>query len=168
MIVVLCVEGVLSEAGLPLHEAGPTLFGRRLYTTLRAATESIFMVSENQNRQLVKDWLLKENFDDYVRLIVRDDTDDLPVPWKIGVVNQIVAQGHHVSYMVDREPSVLSAAASLGIPSLLAVHALDAPGRVPRNESSYQDWATLVDTIEGKALRQAELRRQRREAGNED
>jgi hypothetical protein len=168
VIVVLCVEGVLSEVGVPLHEAGPTLFGRRLYTTLRAATESIFMVSTDTNRQMVKEWLLRENFDDYVRLVVRDDSDLPPVPWKIEVVNKIVAQGHHVSYMVDREPSVLTASVGLGIPSLLAMHAMDAPGRVSRNDSSYKDWGSLVDTMEDQALRQAELRRQRRESGNED
>lgn len=159
MIVVLCLEEVLSEVGVPLQEAGPTLFGRRIYTTLFNSGESIVMLSTSGSRKMVKEWLLKEGFSDYVKLLVNEDGAP-PTDWKVDSVHRLVAQGHHVAYMVDHDPSVLSAVSHLGIPVLLALHATDNPGRMS-DHTTYRSWDSLVDTIEAQSLRQAELRRQR-------
>lgn len=159
MIVVLCVEEVLSEGGVALQEAGPTLFGRRIYTTLFNSGESIVMLSTSGNRKMVKEWLLKEGFSDYVKLLVNEEGAPSS-EWKVDSVHNLVAQGHHVAYMVDHDPSTLSAVSRLGIPVLLALHATDSPGRLS-DHVSYKSWDSIVDTIEAQSLRQAELRRQR-------
>lgn len=163
MIVVLCVEEVLSEVGVPLHESGPTLFGRRLFTTLQSAGESLVVLSTDYNRDLVKEWLLREGFDNYVKLLVREDSLLSPTAWKIDAVQRLLAAGQHISYMVDRDPSVLSAVVRMGVPALLALHAVGSPGRLPHDthEVPYRSWGTVVDTIQEESLKQAEARRKR-------
>ena len=166
MIVVLVVEDVVSEVGVPLHEAGPTLFGRRLYTTLHNGGESLVIVSSDLNRQMVKEWLLREGFADYVRLITRDDPGVTPAAWKVSVVHGLVASGHHISYMIDKDPRVLGKVSEMGVPTLLALHAMDSPGRMSDADFAYESWDTLVGTIEAESLRRAEQRRRARESGD--
>lgn len=166
MIVVVSVEDVLSEVGVPLHEAGPTLFGRRLYTTLHNAGESLVLLSTDQHGGMVKEWLLREGFSDYVKLLVRGDALLSPSAWKAEQVQKLVSAGHHVSYMVDNDPAVLSAATRLGIPVLLALHAVDSPGRMSEEDGTYRSWGDVVDTIQAESLKQAEARRRR--AGQDD
>ena len=165
MVVVLVVEDVVSEVGVPLHEAGPTLFGRRLYTTLHSAGESIIVLSSDLNRQMVKEWLLREGFGDYVRLVTREDVGVTPAAWKVSVVQGLVSAGHHISYMVDKDPRVLAKVSEMGVPALLALHAMDSPGRLSDGEVVYESWDTLVDSIETESLRRAEQRRKARESG---
>jgi hypothetical protein len=165
VIVVLCVEDVLSEPGVPLSESGPTLFGRRLYTTLHNSGESLCIVSHNQNRDLVREWLLREGFSDYVRLVTRDeDPETDPARWKVAQVRSMVAAGQHIMYLVDHDPRTVPAMAETGVPVLLVVHPWGDPGRTSSAEEvPYRPWDSLVDTIETESLRRAEIRRRRRE-----
>jgi hypothetical protein len=166
VIVVLAIEEVVSEVGVPLHEAGPTLFGRRLYTTLHNAGESVVMLSSDTNRSLVQEWLLREGFADYVKLLTRDDPTMDQAVWKIQSVHGLVSAGHHISYMVDKDPRVLAKVSEMGVPTLLALHAMDSPGRLHDGDMAYESWDTLVGSIEAESLRRAEQRRRARESGD--
>ena len=168
MIVVLSVEDVLSEPGVPLSAAGPTLFGRRLYTTLHNSGESLCLISHSQNRDLVREWLLREGFSDYVKLVTRDDTDQPPDLWKVDQVRALVAHGQHIMYFVDHDPVVVPAMAEIGVPVMLVVHPWGDPGRQFADaEVVYRSWDSLVDTIETESLKRAEIRRKRRETTGE-
>ena len=168
MIVVLCVEGVVSEPGVPLAEAGPTLFGRRLYTTLYNAGESLVIISTDENRQMVKEWLLREGFADYVKLIVKEDDDAPDDLWKANTIRKIVSAGQHIMYVVDVDPASVPVCASLGVPALLTVHPWGEPGRRSDAEDlTYRSWDIRVDTIQRESLRYAESRQKRKEQGNE-
>lgn len=168
MIVVVCVEGVLSEPGLPLSEAGPTLFGRRLYTTLHNSGESLCFISHTSNREMVREWLLREGFSDYVKLVTNDDGVDDPVRWKVGQVQSLVARGQHIMYVVDHDHRIVPSLSEVGVPTMLVVHPWGDPGRpfedVP---ASYRSWDSLVDTIETESLRRAEVRQRRRDTTGE-
>lgn len=168
MIVVLSIEGVLSEPGLPLSTAGPTLFGRRLYTTLHSAGESLVMLSTDQNRELVQDWLLREGFADYVKLLTREDSDLSPADWKLGCIKTIISHGQHIMYFVDNSPEIVSPVANLGIPMMLAVHSWNDPGRRDDDEeATYRSWDDLVGSIEAESLRRAKMKKRRRELTGE-
>lgn len=156
MLVLLDVEGVLTAESQKLPRASESPIGRVLYQHLREAKAPIVLLSEERTERLVKDWLIKENFGNYARLLIRQESSLEPDEWRVEAVRKLVASGSHIAYYYSSNPRVVGALSGQGISCFLFVEGSGRPGK-GELEVPYRQWDDLVDIMDDRKMREAQI-----------
>ena len=156
MQVVIDVEGVLAEEGQLPPRASQSLYGTLLYQHMRGNKVALHLLSESRSERLMKEWLLREGYGDYVQLTCRASSLLEPPEWRVASLKKMVAQGHHISFYMGADPSISAEVAALGVTYLLVIPGTGKPGKGQR-DIPYRQWDHLTSIMDDKKLREAQL-----------
>lgn len=155
MLYVVDIEGVLSETDAPIPIAAPMKSGQFLYQDL-IDTVSFHLVSECSDRDLVREWLLKEGFTRWITLEVFDDIHPNPLEWKKEVVAKLMASNHRPAFYITGAADVAGAVSEMGVPALTLSPATNLfPVR-----DHYKSWGEKSGMVEAEVLHRREQERE--------
>ncbi len=159
-MILMPVEGLLCSAEVPITNAPPMEIGQAMYTLAQALDVPLVLISEQRVRAEVENWLVREGFLRWSKLLHRDTFPGTPLEFKVSVVNQMASQNQRIRFYVDADPTSVATIVGLGVQSLLAVAPGHQIGRLNVGDgpdSMYRPWDTLVQEIETSHRRRSEL-----------
>lgn len=162
MFVVIDVDTALAEEGIDLRNAGQSSQARLLYEHLRGNKTALIMFSAERDKEVVKLWLMREGFGDYVSLYTRTESVLEPEEWKVQQLKDLIAEGRHLSFFLSGDSRIAGEVAALGVTQLIVVPGNPVPGRKASVDVPYKTWDHLTDIIEDTHLRKAKLKEKTR------
>lgn len=158
MLIVVCVDGVLSGQG-HLPQVPSTLLGHSIYDSFPEVSLGL-LSSSDVPKLAVEQWLLQEGYTRWNSLSsFGDSTEADPITWKIKAVQAMQAANHKVTFYIDADPESVQAISAIGVPSLLVVP----PDAIPRYDGQYRPWNQLTAEIQERRQRQADIVRRQLE-----
>ena len=162
-MIVLPLEGVLCEQGGDLLAEPPSPIGMTLYQIFANSGEPIYVISAQRNEELAKEWLLKEGFMKFSKMISRNDSPLSFPDFQVGTVSNLLSRNHRIRFYVAPDPLVATKLLELNVPSIIPF-----TGRHEDPSShQYRAWDSLVADLESSHARRARLRRLREDVQEE-
>lgn len=158
MFVVIDIDTALAEEGIDLRNAGQSSHGKLLYEHMRGNKTSLVMLSAEREKEMVKLWLMREGFGDYVSLYTRTESVLEPNEWKIQQLKDLIAEGRHISFFISGDSRLAGSVSAIGITQLIVVPGNPVPGRKATIDVPYKTWDHLTDIIEDTQIRKAKLK----------
>jgi hypothetical protein len=151
-IVVITIEGVLTEAPADLKVVQPRKMARDLYNGLRT-NHRIILLSNQSDNDLARYWLRKEGFVNYAVLMCYPATSvSGVVGWKVNTMREMLGDGWDVGLFVDTSAPACGAILSEGVPVMLVSYPSIRPGRLPETPGPPRSWDDIAATVEAKNL----------------
>jgi hypothetical protein len=158
-MIVMPVEGFLTESADEIKGSFPSEEARNFYGVLVSSGQPVVLLSAQRNRRMVTEWLHIEGFQKYASIYAREDSPLIWPQFKMDRVRHLTAIGGRIQFYVDSDPTAVRQVTDMGIPALLLVAPGKRLGRVSSEEQSYTPWDSLVDRIETRSTVQAEHRK---------
>ena len=156
MIVVIDIEDCLAEEGVGIPGAAASRWGKRIYEQMNAGSSSVILMSTDRDRDLIKTWLLREQYTGWIELLTRDKSLKEPEDFKVESVSNLISQGKYVSLYISSDATVAARMAALGVTQLVVVPGTGKPGeKAP--DIPYKTWEHLVTIIDDEKIRKAEM-----------
>jgi hypothetical protein len=155
-LAVVSLEGCLLAHGEQLPSGVPSKMGELMYRTLIDSYWTIIIVSMWRNEELVTEWLLREGFHRYLKVITAEDALSDGDEFVMDTLQTVLAAGHHVNAYFDRNPNLIRfATQDLGLNSGVFHDAFTVPGR--ETESVYVPWTTRVRQADDDAVARSRM-----------
>lgn len=139
MLAVISLEGCLLAKDESLPSGTPSKMGELMYRTLLDSYWTVIIVSTYRNTEIATEWLLREGFHRYLKLVTAEDALSDGDQFMMDTLSQIVAQGHHVSTYIDRDISLIRfATQELGLNSAIFYDSHTIPSN--DNATMYTPW----------------------------
>lgn len=155
--VLMAIEGVLTEdlsAGSDLLHYESSNQGKVLYNLFRDSARLV-LLSTDPSKDRVKAWMARERFTRYADIHCYPiDTLLTPPLWRVQHTKDLVGVGHHISFYVDSDPTAVALALEAGVGAMLVGRPGDSPGK-RGDDTAYQPWYALVDSIERQNMLRA-------------
>lgn len=150
--IVITIEGVLQK----VVTYAPIPSGIALYHSL-ADNYNILLITENDNKAYIDDWLVLENLTKHGNVTYNDSSlaGKTAAERRLYQVNTLRARGYAIDFVIDPDPSVSAALLSVGIPVLNFLHPSYS---LPQWRPDYEEHVKPWKEIEEEAERQARLR----------
>lgn len=154
MIVGMMIDGVLSDVELPNATVNPDAL--RLYHALADGGVAFYLFSTSLNEAMVRDWLLREGFTRWAKLITMEQSIiDEPNDWKVYTFQEFLGANIRPTLYIDWNVEAVRAISDLGFPTMLWVPA----NETPAGRDDYTPWNILTETIDTRRLKTAEKQR---------
>lgn len=156
MIVVFDIEECLAEEGVDIPAAAGSPWGKALFGQMNGDTTTVLLVSTSRDREMVKTWLLREQFLHWQELHTRDKFLEEAEDFKVATVSRLIADGKRVGMFVSSDATVAAQMASLGVTQLVVVPGTGKAGQ-KSVEIPYKTWDHLVTIIDEEKIRKAQM-----------
>lgn len=156
MLAVISLEGCLLTKGETLPGGMPSKMGELMYRTLLDSYWTVIIISTFRNEELATEWLLREGFHRYLKLVTADDALSDGDQFVMDSLAQLVAQGHHVSTYIDRNTSLIRyATQELGLNAATFYDTHTIPSRDA--EAMYTPWDALSQQADADAIHRSKM-----------
>lgn len=142
MIAVMTVEGVLAQ-GDDLRNAPPTKWARALYDGARSQFRMIAFTAADPD--LAEWWLKREFLNDWAAVMTQEPYLEYPA-WKVKQVEEFLAEGWDIGWVMDVDQQVLSSVNELGVLTLTVSYPANRVGW-KAHSSEPRSWADVSGTL---------------------
>jgi len=156
MLAVISLEGCLLAKGETLPSGFPSKMGELMYRTFLDSYWTVIIISTHRNEEITTEWLLREGFHRYLKLITAEDALSDGDQFVMDSLSQIVAEGHHVNSYVDRNTSLIRfATQELGLNAATFYDTHTIPSR--DNETMYVPWDVKSQQADTDAINRSRM-----------
>jgi hypothetical protein len=143
VIAAISIEGVLAN-GDDLRTAAPTKWGRPLYEGLVVNFRTVAFTRADPD--IAQWWLKREMLTGWAAVMSQEPYLDYPA-WKVRQVEDFLAEGWEVGFVLDVDDEVLERVNGLGVLTLKVSYPATKVGWKP-HESSPRPWSDVSGTLE--------------------